>query len=343
MRNTSLALAIALVLAACSAKQEEQAASQASASAAAPSVEASSDAAPAVAGFDPAKAPLAAEPGGLGAFPYFGLIDGYTAMTKENFQGDSRMEDVRDSKFDRFEFFDGVKMIPVEGQLSTRYARGAGSSWFEMMSTYKKFITDLGGVTVWEGSGKDVADKKLSFADKRHRGRHNLADEKGAVYMVRTPSREIWIEVWQPWDNPNYFVTVVEKQSMAMRAGFLPAEAMKAALDKDGRVAIPVLFDTDKTTLKPESDPVLAEVVKLMTANPGLSVAVEGHTDDQGTPQHNLTLSDGRAKAVVAALTAKGVAAARLSPKGFGQTRPVADNASEDGRAKNRRVELVKK
>lgn len=74
-----------------------------------------------------------------------------------------------------------------------------------------------------------------------------------------------------------------------------------------------------------------------------LKVEVGGHTDNVGAPEANMKLSDERAKAVMAALVERGVQADRLTAKGFGQTTPVADNRTEDGRAKNRRVELVKK
>jgi len=118
---------------------------------------------------------------------------------------------------------------------------------------------------------------------------------------------------------------------------------MKAALDKDGHVALYINFDTDKTAMKPDSAATVGEIVKLLTSNPNLKLEVQGHTDNAGTPAHNLTLSEGRAAAVVGALMAQGVAMNRLTPKGYGQTKPIADNASEDGRAKNRRVELVKR
>lgn len=79
-----------------------------------------------------------------------------------------------------------------------------------------------------------------------------------------------------------------------------------------------------------------------MNGDPSLKLAVNGHTDNSGDPAHNQRLSEGRAKSVAAALTAKGIDASRLSAKGFGQDYPVADNGTEEGKAKNRRVELVK-
>jgi len=86
----------------------------------------------------------------------------------------------------------------------------------------------------------------------------------------------------------------------------------------------------------------LGEIVKLLQQNPDLKLRVEGHTDNQGNAAANQSLSEKRAQAVVAWLTAHGVEAGRLTAKGLGQTKPVEDNSTEDGRAKNRRVELVK-
>lgn len=83
--------------------------------------------------------------------------------------------------------------------------------------------------------------------------------------------------------------------------------------------------------------------MKLLQGSPDLRLGVEGHTDNTSTPAHNQQLSEARAKAVVAALTAEGVAGSRLLAAGFGQSKPLADNATEAGRAKNRRVELVKR
>ncbi len=86
----------------------------------------------------------------------------------------------------------------------------------------------------------------------------------------------------------------------------------------------------------------MAEVLKLLQQNLTLRLAVHGHTDNAGTPPHNQQLSEARARAVVASLTGAGITTSRLQVAGFGQTRPLADNATEAGKAQNRRVELVK-
>ncbi len=102
-----------------------------------------------------------------------------------------------------------------------------------------------------------------------------------------------------------------------------------------------VLFDFNKSTLQPASDAALQPVANIMTADKTLKLEVQGHTDNVGNDTYNQTLSEARAKAVVAWLTQHGVAADRLTAKGYGKTKPVADNGSDEGRAKNRRVEIA--
>jgi outer membrane protein OmpA-like peptidoglycan-associated protein len=104
-----------------------------------------------------------------------------------------------------------------------------------------------------------------------------------------------------------------------------------------------ILFDTDSARLRGESLPTLDEVVRLLSAEAAWKLTIEGHTDSTGTLAHNQTLSEQRASSVKAYLVSKGVAAERLASVGFGQSKPVADNATELGRAQNRRVELVRR
>ncbi len=159
------------------------------------------------------------------------------------------------------------------------------------------------------------------------------------LFLVKG-GREVWVEVRGADGGGWYTLAIVEKGAMAQE---ISASDIYDALAKQGRIALYILFDTGKATIKPESQPIVKQVVDMMKAHPELMVAVEGHTDNVGAPASNKALSDQRARAVVAAITAQGVAPARLVASGYGQDRPVADNGSEDGRAKNRRVELVKR
>ena len=121
------------------------------------------------------------------------------------------------------------------------------------------------------------------------------------------------------------------------------AAAMAKGLGEKGHIALyGIYFDTDKATIKPESAPTLAEMAKLLQGQPALNVFIVGHTDSQGSYEHNMTLSRQRAEAVAAALvTSYRIAKARLYTAGVGYLSPVGSNASDDGRALNRRVELV--
>ena len=152
--------------------------------------------------------------------------------------------------------------------------------------------------------------------------------------------KELWILIEARSDH--HELTIIEKQAMAQKVE-ITAEALGSGLSSEGRVAIyGINFDTAKAELKPESEPVLAEIAKLLKGQPTLKIFVVGHTDMVGDAAMNVKLSQARAQAVVTALTTKhGIAATRLTAFGNGPYSPVASNKSEDGRAKNRRVELV--
>ncbi|RYF74180.1 MAG: OmpA family protein [Comamonadaceae bacterium] len=140
------------------------------------------------------------------------------------------------------------------------------------------------------------------------------------------------------------FVRVVESKPMETdRIVFVDATAMQKSLGERGRVDLyGIFFDLDRDIVKPESKPTLDEMVKLMRATPELRLQVVGHTDAQGEASHNKDLSQRRSIAVIAALVKAGIDPRRLRTRGAGADEPIAPNDQESGRARNRRVELVR-
>ena len=139
------------------------------------------------------------------------------------------------------------------------------------------------------------------------------------------------------------YVEQIQAGKMESRMATVKSSEIQQAMNRDGKVAIyGVLFDTDKAEIKPESAPQLEEMGRYLQQNPAVSVYVVGHTDNQGKLDYNLSLSQRRADAVVNALTTTyKIARTRLIGKGVAGLAPVASNQAEEGRAKNRRVELV--
>ena len=118
---------------------------------------------------------------------------------------------------------------------------------------------------------------------------------------------------------------------------------LERGLAERGRARVyGIEFGLDSAVLRAESKPVLEEVARVLAAHPDWQVAIEGHTDSTGTAAHNQELSEARAAAVRDDLVARGVAPGRLTAAGFGASKPVADNATELGRARNRRVEIAR-
>jgi outer membrane protein OmpA-like peptidoglycan-associated protein len=154
---------------------------------------------------------------------------------------------------------------------------------------------------------------------------------------------EIWAQVYVSTNGWVYMITLIEKGEMAQEV-VADAKFMADGISSSGHVAIyGIYFDFNKADVKPESDPALIEITKLLQQDPKLKLYVVGHTDNVGSLDYNMKLSQQRAEAVVKELVSKyKVDGSRLKSLGVGPAAPVTSNETEEGKAKNRRVELVK-
>ncbi len=182
----------------------------------------------------------------------------------------------------------------------------------------------------YENALKQVGGTVLGTNDKSWVNGKVTAEGKEVVAEAHKGNGKIWLRI-------------VEKQAMAQHV-VADAASFASGLEATGHVAVEgIYFDTGKAVVKPESKPALEQVAKLLQADAALKLWVVGHTDSVGSVEDNQKLAQARAEAVAAELVkAHGVAAARLKGYGVGPLAPVASNDTDDGRAKNRRVELVK-
>ena len=155
--------------------------------------------------------------------------------------------------------------------------------------------------------------------------------------------RETYATVLVSKNNEEVYAQLVVTVVGAIENKMIDAGAMAKGLREKGHVALyGIYFDTDKSVIKPESRPTLDEIAKLLRAQPQLNVIIVGHTDSQGTFDYNMDLSRRRAEAVAAELAKSyKIANTRLRTAGVGFLAPLGSNSADDGRALNRRVELV--
>lgn len=170
----------------------------------------------------------------------------------------------------------------------------------------------------------------------------------GPAIMVFSPDRKLLFGLWWYADQTTGAGGQWNGTRIADEVGTCPhwaggaAEQMAKDLQDSGRTRIyGINFDSDSDRIRDESKPTLEKIAAMLREKPDWKLAIEGHTDSTATAEHNQNLSDRRARAVLASLTAAGIDASRLSATGYGATRPVAGNESATGRAQNRRVELA--
>lgn len=195
----------------------------------------------------------------------------------------------------------------------------------QIIKNYENAIVQNGGKMIYKNSNALDADLE-------------------ATYYLSTKEKEYWIKLFNFGGTPNeverFTLYVLEMESMKQE---IEASEMFEAINKDGFIALYINFETGKSDIKSESQPIIDQIVEMLKQNPDLKISVEGHTDNVGSDKSNQSLSENRAKSVMNALISGGIDKSRLSSKGWGATKPIEDNSTEEGRFENRRVEIVKK
>ncbi len=208
-----------------------------------------------------------------------------------------------------------------------------GKSFNRVMYPQKRRLKNRGQMTEYA----------FSFPKDQRYMAAKLSRPEGDVFVSLYVAVETFNHFKETKDKALTLIEIVETKGMEKGMVKVDAAAMGSDIDKTGHVAIyGIYFDTDKTDIKPASEPTLQEMAKLLNQKPAMKVYIVGHTDNVGAFAHNQALSQKRAEAVVKELVAKHkVGQARLAAKGVASLAPVAPNKTEEGRAKNRRVEMV--
>lgn len=264
------------------------------------------------------------------------------------------------------------KSVKVEGKLLTNYYKLPEQiTVLESLRNYEQELREGGFEILFSGQGEEIEtvgyNNQIAREVLQMLGTYGTPQEKAqwpfqhteernaayiaarktgetgeiyvSVYLVSN-NKDKWLDI--PVDRTLVRLDVCEVKAREQRMELVKSEEMASLISLNGRIALyGILFDFDKATLRPDSDPTLAEIAKLLTEKSNLSVLVAGHTDASGSFDYNRKLSQQRAESVVEDLIRRGVPRERLFPVGVSYASPVATNNTDDGRAKNRRVELV--
>jgi OOP family OmpA-OmpF porin len=275
----------------------------------------------------------------LGEFPFF------TAP-----EGAKYINNVKVKPFDVNVIVTEDKIFEVEGKVFRSWIHENKSSGIDisnryLIKSYDDAIIAAGGVKVFEGSlfGDRLEQfKELTTYLGSDGSFMPIGDQQIITYVIRRDDGNIYISL----EKKNYPTTsfqIVQEKSFQQTIKKITADDIVKDLADKGKSILYINFDVDKANVTEDGKSVVAQIATALKKESSLEIAIEGHTDNSGDGEHNKKLSNDRANAVLKQLTLDGIEKSRLSAKGFGAERPLVANDSEENKAKNRRVELIKK
>lgn len=273
----------------------------------------------------------------LGEFPFFSLPKDVEEQNKP----------IKRS-FDMLFFPINGVMTQLEGKIwksNVVKAKGSQENWSltYFLKSYDDIITSVGGVKIFEGkvSREELDRVKEQATYFGEEGSIDYWNDPVKTYLIRKANGDdIYIQI--SGNNSMGELQILQKAPWKQTITLLKSDQIQKDLHEKGKVVLYINFDTDKATLKADGHEAVAEIAKALMADKTLEIAINGYTDNTGDEIHNLDLSKQRAKTVKTELEKNGIDTKRLVSEGFGQSNPIADNNSEEGKSRNRRVELVK-
>lgn len=277
----------------------------------------------------------------IGAYPYITppkgmMVDENTSSTKSY-------------DFHKLEMFDGNSFFDIEGRVDKMGIIAEGNKeWnqYYFDKSIQEYLNSIGAKLIFEGKiPDDLVNQKGETVNDRYAYFNNfyigdIINYPIRMYVLKTPTKRIGIQIYS--DVANAQIGIVESKEFKQTIEKITADEIIDEINTKGVATLHINFDTGKSRIKPDSYEIIGEIIKMLKANPNLKIQIEGHTDNVGNEDTNITLSKNRARSVLMALVDEGIEESRLKSEGFGQTKPIADNTTEEGKAQNRRVELKK-
>jgi OOP family OmpA-OmpF porin len=283
----------------------------------------------------------------IGEFPYVTAPDGFI-IWKDGHNEIAENGMTKFSDFNKLIMYTGSSFFNAEGKKAELDFAMADDkiefNQFKFDKSFDNYLESIGAKLIFKGQ---IPREKINELNKQEdKTVHNYIQgdpyNSSPVkhYVLNHTKGRIVFQVWS--NSSRAEIGIVELEGFKQTIKAPTASEMKSEIDKTGKAILHINFDTDKATLKPDGEKIVAEIYTLLEDNERLHIAIEGHTDATGSSERNEQLSSERANTVMYALAGKGIAIKRLQAKGFGSTKPIFPDNSEENKAKNRRVELVK-
>ncbi len=283
----------------------------------------------------------------IGAFPYITAPEGFL-IWKDGHGEESKNGMTTFSDYGKIIGYNGNNFINFEGKKAeldfNMKDKSVDFNQLKFDKSVEDYLKSIGAVEIFKGQIPKEKLDELNKPDDMTVFKYISGDPWNSDplrhYVLNHKNGKIIIQVWS--NSAQSKIGILELESFKQTIKAPTASEMKSDIDKTGKVILNINFDTDKATLKPDGQKIVDEILNLLNTNSTLKLSIEGHTDNTGSAQRNKQLSTERANTVMYALAGKGIDIKRLKATGFGSEKPIKANDTEENKAQNRRVELVK-